>query len=121
MELKQYQNLQLEILSKEIITFIKQQEKIYHDPSSKWAQTARKKTKRLRVRYSPKPTYFGYIISDTVERITDGVKDYFISAIDVKSKFCMTLMYKHQNSEKHDRFLQPLQICISWNYQNMAI
>ena len=78
--------------------------KIYHDPSSKWAQTARKKTKRLRVRYSPKPTYFGYIISDTVERITDGVKDYFISAIDVKSKFCMTLMYKHQNSENMTDF-----------------
>ena len=80
--------------------------KIYHDPSSKWAQKDRVKTKRLRVRYSPKPTYFGYIISDTVERITDGVKDYFISAIDVKSKFCMTLMYKHLNSENMTNFYQ---------------
>ena len=78
--------------------------KIYHDPSSKWAQKDRIKTKRLRVRYSPKPTYFGYIISDSVERITDGVRDYFISAIDVKSKFCLTLMYKHLNSKNMTDF-----------------
>ncbi|MBI2405222.1 hypothetical protein HYV22_03540 [Candidatus Gottesmanbacteria bacterium] len=28
-----------------------------------------------------------HILSDTVERITDGVKDYFLSAIDAKMKF----------------------------------
>ena len=31
-------------------------------------------------------------------------KTIFISAIDVKSKFCMTLMYKHQNSENMTDF-----------------
>jgi hypothetical protein len=42
--------------------------KVYHDPSSKWAQNSVKKTKRLRIKHSPKPDYFGYIVSDSVER-----------------------------------------------------
>jgi len=78
--------------------------KTYHDPSSKWAQKKRKKTKRLRVKHSPKPNYFGYILSDSVERITDGVRDYFISAIDAKMKFSLTLPYKRLTSENMKDF-----------------
>jgi hypothetical protein len=29
-----------------------------------------------------------------VERVTDGVKDYFYSALDARSKFALTLCYK---------------------------
>ena len=72
--------------------------KTYHDPASKWAQRGRKKSKRLRVRHSPKPADFGYIVSDSVERITDGIKEYFISAIDAKMKFSLTLNYKRLTS-----------------------
>jgi len=73
--------------------------KVYHDPASVWAQKNRKKTKRLRIKHSFHPNYFGYILSDSVERITDGIKDYFISAIDAKMKFSLTLRYKRLTSE----------------------
>lgn len=78
--------------------FYQDMRKTYHDPSSKWAQKERKKTKRLRVKHSFHPDYFGYIVSDSVERITDGIKEYFISAIDAKMKFSLTLNYKRLTS-----------------------
>lgn len=78
--------------------------RVYHDPSSKWAEKARKKTKRLRVRHSPKPDDFGYIVSDSVERITDGIKEFFISAIDAKMKFSLTLNYKRLTSRNMTDF-----------------
>ena len=78
--------------------FFQKAGKIYHDPSSRQGQQSRIKQKRLRVRYLPKPSEFGHILSDTVERITDGVKDYFLSAIDAKLKFAVTLNYKRLTS-----------------------
>ena len=68
--------------------------KVYHNPLSPWAQNRVKKKKRLRVKHSPKPEESGYIVADTVTRITDGVKDYFYSAIDGKMKFAVTVNYK---------------------------
>jgi transposase InsO family protein len=65
-----------------------------------------KKVKRLRIKHSFHPTYFGYILSDSVERITDGIKDYFISAIDAKMKFSLTLNYKRLTSENMRDFYQ---------------
>src|SRR3989338_9842615 len=59
----------------------------YHNPNGKWAQNMAKKTKRLRVKHSPKPKDFGYILSDTVIRLDNGIRDYYISAIDAKLKF----------------------------------
>lgn len=78
--------------------------RIYHDPASKWAQNNERK-KRLRIRHSPKPEY-GHILSDTVARITDGVKDYFMSAIDAKMKFALTLRYKRITSLNMKDFYQ---------------
>jgi len=86
--------------------FYQDQRKIYHDPASKWAQKDKKKVKRLRIKHSFHPTYFGYILSDSVERITDGIKDYFISAIDAKMKFSLTLNYKRLTSENMRDFYQ---------------
>ena len=74
--------------------FFQKAGRIYHNPASKWAQNKVKKKKRLRIKHSPKPQEYGHILSDTVERITDGMKDYFISAIDAKMKFALTLNYK---------------------------
>ncbi|MFZ2202654.1 MAG: integrase core domain-containing protein [Microgenomates group bacterium] len=73
--------------------FFQKAGKAYHNPASKWAQNQAKKKKRLRIKHSPKPKKYGHILSDTVERITDGVRDYFISAIDAKMKFALTLNY----------------------------
>ena len=67
--------------------------KVYHNPNSAWARKAVKKKKRLRIKHSPKPQEYGHILSDTVEKIIDGVKRYFMSAIDAKMKFALTLEY----------------------------
>ena len=71
--------------------FFQRSGRVYHDPSSAWAQKRVHWKKRLRIRHSPKPTAPGHILSDTVERITDGAKDYFLSAIDAKMKFALAL------------------------------
>jgi len=78
--------------------FFQRQGRIYHNPASNWAQNKTKKTKRLRVKHSPKPEGFGYIVSDSVERITDGIKEYFTSAVDAKMKFGLTINYKRLTS-----------------------
>ncbi|MFC2149449.1 integrase core domain-containing protein [Candidatus Auribacterota bacterium] len=76
----------------------------YHDPGSYAAQKKNKKRKRTFVRYSPKNSDYGHILSDTVERVTDGVKDYFYSAIDAKLKFVLTLNYKRHSSRNMKDF-----------------
>ena len=67
--------------------------RVYHNPNSAWARKAVKKKKRLRIKHSPKPKEFGHILSDTVEKIIAGVKRYFMSAIDAKLKFALTIEY----------------------------
>jgi transposase InsO family protein len=76
----------------------KPNDRIYHDPNSAWAKKALKKKKRLRIKHSPKPQQYGHILSDTVEKIIDGVKRYFMNAIDAKLKFALTLEYKNITS-----------------------
>jgi transposase InsO family protein len=86
--------------------------RIYHDPSIKRPV----KQKRLRVKRSPRHEEFGHILSDSVQRVTDGVKDYFYNAIDAKLKFALTINYKRLNSKNmkdfYERFREvyPLQI-----------
>ena len=88
--------------------FFQKAGKTYHNPASKWAQNKLKKKKRLRIKHSPKPEDYGHILSDTVVRITDGVRDYFISAIDAKMKFALTLNYPRLTATNmkdfYDRF-----------------
>ena len=79
---------------------------VCHNPESKCAQRA--KTKRSRVRYSPKPTDFGYIQMDTVVRLVDGIRYYFYDAIDTKGKFALSLPYKSLNSENTVDFMKKL-------------
>ena len=67
--------------------------RVYHNPNSAWATKAVKRKKRLRIKHSPKPKEYGHILSDTVEKIIDGVRRYFMSAIDAKLKFALTLEY----------------------------
>jgi len=67
--------------------------RIYHNPNSAWAKKAVRKKKRLRIKHSPCPTEYGHILSDTVEKIIEGVRRYFMSAIDAKLKFALTLEY----------------------------
>lgn len=84
--------------------FFQRSGRIYHNPDSKWAQNRVRRKKRLRVKHPPRPSDFGHILSDAVERITDGVKDYFLSAIDAKLKFAVTLNYKRLTSKNNKDF-----------------
>lgn len=86
------------ISSKETISSSRKKEEYIIILTQNGRKTRTKEKKRLRVRYSPKPDYFGYIVSDSVERITDGIKDYFISAVDAKMKFGLTINYKRLTS-----------------------
>jgi len=103
--------------------FFQKEGRIYHNPNSKWAQNKSKRKKRLRVKHPPKPDCFGYIVSDSVERITDGIKDYFISAIDAKMKFGLTINYKRLTSTNMKDFylrfksIYPGEI-IAWQTDN---
>ena len=97
--------------------------RLYHDPNSRWARRGVKKAKRLKIKHPVKPKDFGHIVSDTVERVTDGIKEYFYSAIDARLKFALTLNYKRLNSRNMKDFYQrfksvyPLPIK-SWQSDN---
>ncbi len=84
--------------------FFQKTGRIYHNPASKWAVESLTKQRRLRVKHTPKPEYFGHIMADTVMRIIDGIKHYFYSAIDIKLKFVLTLHYKRLNSRNMKDF-----------------
>jgi transposase InsO family protein len=83
--------------------------RIYHNPNSAWAQKQAQPTKRQRVKHSPRSQEFGYILSDTVERVVDGLKYYFYSGIDAKMKFALSLMYPRLNSQNNQDFYQRFQ------------
>ncbi|MGQ9638765.1 MAG: hypothetical protein ACUVT6_13400 [Thermodesulfobacteriota bacterium] len=64
-------------------------------------------------------------MSDTVARVTDGVKDYFYSAIDARLKFALTLNYKRLTSREmkdfYRRFKEVYPLAIkSWQSDNGA-
>jgi transposase InsO family protein len=81
------------IIKRHNLYYQKPNYRIYHDPNSAWAKKAVKKEKRLRIRHSPRPQEYGHILSDTVEKVISGVKRYFMSAVDAKLKFALTLEY----------------------------
>jgi transposase InsO family protein len=95
--------------------FFQKAGRVYHSPDSKW-NFRRYKTRYLRIRHSPKPQDFGHILSDAVELITDNTRHFFLSAIDAKLKFALTLNYKSLTSRNmkdfYSRFRQvyPLPI-----------
>lgn len=90
--------------------FLQRSGRIYHNPQSKWALNKGHRDKRLRIKYPPKPKDFGHILSDAVERITDGIRDYFISAIDAKMKFALTLNYKRLTSRNMNNFYHRFRL-----------
>ncbi len=73
--------------------------RVYHDPNSAWARGAVRRTPRLRARRSPKPEEFGHIVADTIQHVTEGIKTYFINAIDARMRFALTVPYKRLSSE----------------------
>jgi len=90
--------------------FFQKSGRIYHNPHSKWAKNRLKKKKRDRVKKPPRPTSFGYIEMDTVMKFVDGVRMYFLTAIDVKLKFAFSLPYANLNSRNAVDFFKKLQL-----------
>lgn len=86
--------------------------KVYHNPAGRCAQRNLKRNihsgikKRVHLKHPPKLDDFGHIQSDVVERIIDGIKDYFYSGIDAKMKFTLTLNYSRLNSKNNKDFYQ---------------
>lgn len=83
--------------------------RIYHDPAHWRARSKNTPHSKLRLKHPMKPEEFGHIVSDTVERITDRIKDYFYSAIDAKGKFALTLNYKKRISRNMKDFYKRFQ------------
>ncbi|MFZ6016420.1 MAG: integrase core domain-containing protein [Nitrospirota bacterium] len=103
--------------------FYQKSGRIYHDPNSKWAQNSVKKARRLKIKHPLKPEDFGHIVADTVERVTDGVKDYFYNAIDAKLRFALTLNYKRLTSRNMKDFYHRFKsvypyVIKSWQTDN---
>jgi len=80
--------------------FSKTNYRIYHIPKRR----QKFKVKRLRVKQAESVP--GRIQIDTIERITDGIKEYFYCAIDSKTKFALTLNYKTKTSRNTVDFWQ---------------
>ena len=68
------------IKRKHFFFFYQRSGRACHNPALDWAK--RKKVKKLRVRYAPKPKEFGYLQLDTICKFTDGLKRCLYSAID---------------------------------------
>lgn len=82
--------------------------RIYHQPSE--ARSRPKRVKRLRVKHAPRPDSFGHLQMDTVVRLTEGIRLYFYSAIDIKLKFSLSLPYPSLNSKNTLEFFKKLEL-----------
>ena len=91
--------------------------KMYHNPASKYLK--RTKTKRMRIRYSPKHKDLGHIQMDTILRFQDGIKYYFYTAIDVRGKFAFCLPGRTLTSTNTLDFYQKLTQVIPYKIKSV--
>lgn len=91
---------------------------VYHNPNSKRGKNGLKTIKKLRVKHPPKHSDPGHIQADTVKRITQGITDYFYSAIDYRLKFSLTLHYKKQTSKNMADFYQKFKFVYPGNIRD---
>ena len=82
--------------------------RIYHNPASKWS--GKKRKKYARVKRSPNPELFGYLEMDTICRVTNGIKFYLYTAVDVRLKFSYAYPYTKLNSKNTVDFFKKLQL-----------
>lgn len=91
------------VIKRHSFFFSKTNYRMYHNPKYR----LKLKIKRLRVnKAEPIP---GRIQIDTIERIIDGIKEYFYCAIDPKTKFALTLNYKTKTSRNTVHFWQKFK------------
>jgi transposase InsO family protein len=90
--------------------FFQKSGRVYHDPNSKFAQNARRRKKRLRVKHPPKHTDFGHFQADSLYLFLDGLKRYMISAIDSRLKFAFSSCYSYLSSRSGRDFFRRLEL-----------
>lgn len=88
--------------------FFQKSGKTYHNPASKYADKKRRKG-RLRAKRARKPQDFGHIQSDVVEILEHNVKRYLFSAIDIRMKFALTVLYERNTSENNTDFYEKFK------------
>ena len=99
--------------------FFQRSGRIYHDPSSKVAQNARNRKKRLRVKHPSKHTEYGHFQADSSFVFLDGLKRYMISAIDSRLKFAFSACYSYLSSRNGKDFLRKLAIVYPLTIKSM--
>jgi transposase InsO family protein len=99
--------------------FFQRSGRVYHDPSSKVAQNALKRKKRLRVKHPPKHTEYGHFQADSSYLFLDGLRRYIISAIDSKLKFAFSSCYSYLSSRNGKEFLRRLEMVYPLNIKSM--
>lgn len=99
--------------------FFQKAGRIYHDPSSRVAQDAQKRKKRLRVKHPPKHTEYGHFQADSCHLFLDGLRRYIISAIDSKLKFAFSSCYSYLSSHNGKDFLKRLEIVYPLSIKSM--
>lgn len=82
--------------------------KVYHNPASKWS--GKKRKKYIRVKRAPNPDLFGYLEMDTICKISNGIKFYLYTAVDVRMKFSFAYPYTRLNSLNTVDFFKKLQL-----------
>ena len=89
--------------------FFQIQHRPYHDPNWPTTHPTKKHPARSRVRYAPQPADCGHWELDTLVRQLERLQVYFYSAIDVRSKWALSIPYSHLNSHNTCDFFQKLQ------------
>jgi transposase InsO family protein len=88
--------------------FFQRSGRVYHDPKN--AKRYAKKTKRLRVKHSPRHRECGHFQADSSVRFIDGLRRYLISAIDSRLKFSFSNCYSTLTSRNSRDFLRRLEV-----------
>jgi len=81
--------------------------RVYHDPSSRFAQE--KINYKHKARYSPKPENIGYLEVDTVTFFINNIKRYIINAVDIKLKFQFSYTYSNLSSRTALDFFRKIE------------
>jgi len=91
------------IISRLGLFYSKPNHRIYHQAGNHY----RLASKRIRVKKAK--SSYGLIQLDTIERIDHGIRQYFYSAIDTRSKFALILNYPRKNSENTVDFIKKFR------------
>jgi len=86
--------------------FFQNQGRSYHNPKFGWAKA--KTRHKPRVRYSPKPSAFGYVEIDTIVKFYLNSRVYVYNAVDIRLRWQFSLAFKTASSQNTVKFFRLL-------------